>query len=289
MKKTEHYDLNQWELTDRVLMADFNRDNRLLDAALAALAGDVTSLDAAQTAALTAARNELHDKDAAQDAALAAARKELADADTALGGRITSLDTKQTNALNSAKSSLSGTISSNKSALETKISSLDTKTANALSGARAALEAEDARIDGVKLQLYSYTIPYNTTNSKSCLVQFPAGLNLKDAAVVYLYVKTSSAYVYATPGSTAGTGSGTILNGATLDGPLYAQVKPAYAVGFPMGQGDRPVFLMGMSNGKILFGTSTCTWDQFTCLSITPTNTNNSLALKGEVRVVCLK
>lgn len=34
MKQTENYQLNQWELTDRIRMEDFNGDNSKLDAAL---------------------------------------------------------------------------------------------------------------------------------------------------------------------------------------------------------------------------------------------------------------
>lgn len=56
MKKTENFQLNQWESTDRILMEDFNGDNAKIDAALAAeddareaLAGTV----AAQAAAMT--------------------------------------------------------------------------------------------------------------------------------------------------------------------------------------------------------------------------------------------
>lgn len=41
MKQTEHYGLNQWELSDRVRMEDFNQDNAKIDTALAALAGGV--------------------------------------------------------------------------------------------------------------------------------------------------------------------------------------------------------------------------------------------------------
>ena len=36
MNKTEHYNLNQWELHDRVMMQDFNADNAKIDAALKA-------------------------------------------------------------------------------------------------------------------------------------------------------------------------------------------------------------------------------------------------------------
>ena len=35
--QTQHYSLNQWELSDSVVMADFNADNQKVDAALAAL------------------------------------------------------------------------------------------------------------------------------------------------------------------------------------------------------------------------------------------------------------
>ena len=37
MNKTENYQLNQWEKTDRIMMEDFNGDNAKIDAALKAL------------------------------------------------------------------------------------------------------------------------------------------------------------------------------------------------------------------------------------------------------------
>lgn len=39
MKKTENFQLNQWESTDRILMDDFNNDNDKIDAALASKMG----------------------------------------------------------------------------------------------------------------------------------------------------------------------------------------------------------------------------------------------------------
>ena len=43
---TEHYGLNQWELSDSVVMADFNEDNRKIDAALAAgIRGEVRDIN----------------------------------------------------------------------------------------------------------------------------------------------------------------------------------------------------------------------------------------------------
>lgn len=44
MKKTEQYDLNQWDLTDRVRMEDFNADNLKIAAALAGLSGQIGAL-----------------------------------------------------------------------------------------------------------------------------------------------------------------------------------------------------------------------------------------------------
>lgn len=44
MRQTEHYGLNQWELTDRILMADFNADNAKIAAALARLQENVVNL-----------------------------------------------------------------------------------------------------------------------------------------------------------------------------------------------------------------------------------------------------
>ena len=39
MNKTQNYNLNQWEKSDKVLMDDFNADNAKIDAALKGEAG----------------------------------------------------------------------------------------------------------------------------------------------------------------------------------------------------------------------------------------------------------
>lgn len=44
MKQTEQYKLNQWELSDRIQMADFNADNAKIEAELARLRENVTNL-----------------------------------------------------------------------------------------------------------------------------------------------------------------------------------------------------------------------------------------------------
>ncbi|WP_298019378.1 hypothetical protein [uncultured Dysosmobacter sp.] len=55
MLQTEHYQLNQWDFEDPILMADFNHDNQTIDAALHGLAGQVAEkADASAVNSLTA-------------------------------------------------------------------------------------------------------------------------------------------------------------------------------------------------------------------------------------------
>ena len=51
MNYTENYQLNQWNMEDRIQMQDFNADNRKLDTALGEQAGRVAALER-QTAVL---------------------------------------------------------------------------------------------------------------------------------------------------------------------------------------------------------------------------------------------
>ena len=59
MKKTAHYELSQWELEDRVLMEDFNRDNAKLDAAVAAAMAMAVSEGRRLDSALSTAKSQL--------------------------------------------------------------------------------------------------------------------------------------------------------------------------------------------------------------------------------------
>lgn len=81
MRKTEQYQLNQWDRSDRILMEDFNGDNARIDAALAALA------------ALSA--SEIGRLDAALAASEQRSAKALSDARTALQGDISRLETEK--------------------------------------------------------------------------------------------------------------------------------------------------------------------------------------------------
>ncbi len=54
MNKTEHYNLNQWDKSDRIMMEDFNRDNANLDAAIQAEATARLAGAAALEAAIAA-------------------------------------------------------------------------------------------------------------------------------------------------------------------------------------------------------------------------------------------
>lgn len=55
MLQTEHYQLNQWDFEDPILMADFNHDNQTIDAALHGLAGQAAEkADASAVSSLAA-------------------------------------------------------------------------------------------------------------------------------------------------------------------------------------------------------------------------------------------
>ncbi len=87
MLQTEHYQLNQWDLEDRVLMADFNNDNTKIETALHGLAeetagkadsGTVNALAAevaqkAEQSALAAEQSARRNADSAEKAAREAA------------------------------------------------------------------------------------------------------------------------------------------------------------------------------------------------------------------------
>lgn len=58
MNKTENYQLNQWELADRIRMEDFNGDNAKIDAALKSQAEALAAETTAREAADATLRNE---------------------------------------------------------------------------------------------------------------------------------------------------------------------------------------------------------------------------------------
>jgi len=82
MNKTEKYQLNQWELTDRIQMEDFNSDNAKIDAALAEQAAALDTkaskaeLAAEQTARINAVKAEKAAREAADAAQLSTLRSE---------------------------------------------------------------------------------------------------------------------------------------------------------------------------------------------------------------------
>ena len=47
MKQTDQYGLNQWDLSDRIRMEDFNADNFKIAAALAGLSGQMAGMASA--------------------------------------------------------------------------------------------------------------------------------------------------------------------------------------------------------------------------------------------------
>ena len=93
MNQTGNYQLNRWEKSDRILMEDFNRDNQLLDAALAELARKTQALqteDSALRTDFTAADTALRSGYTAADSSI---RTDFTAADTALRNGYTAADT----------------------------------------------------------------------------------------------------------------------------------------------------------------------------------------------------
>jgi len=87
MKKTTNYQLNQWEMTDRIQMADFNHDNEKIDAALHGLAGQVA--EKADTSTVNSLTAQVGKK--AELTALAAEETARKSADTVLQSGIAEL------------------------------------------------------------------------------------------------------------------------------------------------------------------------------------------------------
>ena len=79
MNKTSNYQLNQWELTDRIRMEDFNGDNAKIDAALKTLANQVSGKAESSTVSSLAAQVNAK----AEQSALAAEQTARANADSA--------------------------------------------------------------------------------------------------------------------------------------------------------------------------------------------------------------
>ena len=79
MLQTEHYQLNQWDLEDRVLMADFNNDNTKIETALHGLAEETAGK--ADSGTVNALAAEVAQK--AEQSALAAEQAARENADNA--------------------------------------------------------------------------------------------------------------------------------------------------------------------------------------------------------------
>ncbi len=252
MNKTTNYNLTQWDLSDPVVMADFNRDNLLIDTALAGLGGLINR------------------KDSAQSAALAAAQETLRQADAALDGKITALDTKQTTAITTARRDLNNAINTAKSGLESKLSALDTKTAKALSDAKALLEAEDQRLNGRKLQLDKFVIPYESKNyATKYAYPLPADLVMKDCAAVFLFFTPNTESVMG-PGDNIKSTDFPVPSGTHAQFGLLRALGSGWAVGFPMGYGQLPVSMISPSYSSRPFAVSRVSWADFTQFCVEP-------------------
>lgn len=125
MNQTGNYQLNRWEKSDRILMEDFNRDNQLLDAALAELARKTQALqteDSALRTDFTAADTALRSGYTAADSSI---RTDFTAADTALRNGYTAADTAIRNDFTAADAAIRTGYAAADTALRTDFTAAD--------------------------------------------------------------------------------------------------------------------------------------------------------------------
>ena len=128
MKTTAHYELNQWELEDRVLMEDFNRDNAKLDAAVAAAMAKAVSEGQRLDGALSTAKSQLQSS-------------------------INTNKTQLQNKIDAVKQELQGALNTSQTQLQGALDTADSRLTASLNALKVSLEAEDRRLDGAKLEI----------------------------------------------------------------------------------------------------------------------------------------
>lgn len=141
MKRTEHYGLSQWEMTDRIQMADFNRDNAALDAAVAAAMDKAVSEGERLDGSLSEARSQLQ---------------------SAIDANKTQLQSS----INTTKTQLQSSINTTKTQLQNAIDTVESRLTASLDTARAGLEAETGRLNSTKMELVTVlkkTVPHDGT------------------------------------------------------------------------------------------------------------------------------
>ena len=187
MNKTNRYQLNQWESTDRILREDFNRDNLNLENALTGLNEAVTAEAAARAEAVAAAKNEAN----AAVSAEASAR---------------------TNAINSAVSQLNGTISqvssvkADQTALNTLAARVDTMPLVKLKSITTSAAAAQVNVDvsDIRLSDYAYWLIIPALSAGSSMI----GMRFNDYTVNYIYNGNSGGYIAQFSGAAEITPSG---------------------------------------------------------------------------------
>ena len=135
--QTEHYGLNQWSLTDGVLMDDFNHDNQLVDSALTALDGKIgtsaTAVEGRLNTSMTALENRF-------STSLSALRSDVTELDTRMDTSLPALEDRFNASLNS--------VNKNITALDSKTGTSLSALENALNTSFAALEENISALDG---------------------------------------------------------------------------------------------------------------------------------------------
>jgi len=174
VNKTNPYQLNQWEPTDRILREDFNRDNVNLENALVGLGAAVTAEAAARAEAVAAAKNEANAAVSAEANARASA-------------------------INSAVSQINGTIGqinntkANQTALNAVSARVDAMPFVKLKSITTSAAAAQVNVDvsDIRLSDYAYWLIVPALSAGSSMI----GLRFNDYTVNYIYNGNSGGYI----------------------------------------------------------------------------------------------
>ena len=141
MKKTEHYQLNQWDASDRILRTDFNWDNAQLDAALQVQAKSLEEETANRVSAVAA---EAGARSAAVAQEHTAWSKAVSDETAARNAAIAAQDAAWRNAVAAETSAREWAVSNEANTRNTAVVNEANARAGAIAGVQNAVAAETA-------------------------------------------------------------------------------------------------------------------------------------------------
>lgn len=260
MNKTERYRLNQWDMSDRIEMKDFNADNAAIEAALSALSAEGPRLDAA----LAAEKSRI-------DAALAAEGSRL---DAALAAEKSRIDA----ALAAAKTELSNAIATEKSRVNTEL---------AKKALASDLTAQVSRLESGKLEFATLLDTTFTASGSTYPVTVP-GSEIGKCAIAAAILPPSSLPNNSTFHTNTESEGTRVVSaaGSSYAGILqYVKERTNLLVFFPMKQSSNPIYGISIANQAVFFFYSPVTYSALTRLMIKVPSGTSTLSGSGTLRI----